>query len=338
MDVVPEIGWANLPDPALLTLFKNMAVTDLIRVAFQVNKKWNNVASSNLIWKDKYERLYYQEEVQIVLAFFEQTQFNPLLEDDPDRFAPISRIAFQELRDYMRNGKRRTKPGEIPSNYFFVHFLLIWTSFPHIWREKNGQWLNVSFVSPKFIPVSLDFFRNDFIYPKFRRYIELQDCLTWLRVKGKYFFIRSSAVEFCYRVKDGRNRTLYEEGRCNDAYNKHVDLYFDKDEGLIIANGKVLSRDQYVVITEQNNQLVDIAWASAHRIVNFTGTNNSPTFNPFTLIWYHNNDSDTRYDLMGCSVCGIETQLVCGGCEQRPYCSQDCQTSDFHQKKHRCWK
>lgn len=53
-------------------------------------------------------------------------------------------------------------------------------------------------------------------------------------------------------------------------------------------------------------------------------------------IWFHNAPTDRTYDLMGCSICGAATKLVCGGCETTSYCSTVCQRIDFDHGGHQC--
>lgn len=102
MDFVPELTWGRLPEPALIAIFKNMAVTDLIRVAFQINKRWNELATSNEVWESKYKQLYYNLEIQTLLKIYREYGAEEMAIQLFRNMRPLSALSIGALEEELR--------------------------------------------------------------------------------------------------------------------------------------------------------------------------------------------------------------------------------------------
>lgn len=332
MDTVPELTWANLPEPALIAIFKNMPVTDLVRIAFKTNERWHHFSILNEVWESKYKQLYYQEEVNLMLNI-----------DDKDdleyRMRHVSIKALFALRNYVQTGKTIFE-RKLPQTYFFVQFMLIWWTFPHVWRDKKGNWKKVQFIVPRFSQ-EWDFEERGF-YVNFLKSVRPERNYTWLswnHTKQKPM-IEYSKVNIC--LHNNYAQYVGDDDSCHDKSENR--LYYNI---IVQASGKsslqefsgilLKSPSPYIIIFHIPNN--GQGEETSIYVRDHNGTIGFHTkVQSLNQIWYHDAPTERTNDLMGCSMCNSPTELVCGGCEKKAYCSPVCQEIDFNHGEHRCLK
>ena len=327
MDVVPNLNWANMPDKALITIFRNMDVSTLLSLVYTKkpgpNKHWLWFATSNEVWKERYKQLSYQPEVALLINQWVTRGFLSSLWQHE-----LSDWAIRELYNSRQGNPRHqfTRPEVEPFGFYFVNFVLIWNIFPHVWRDDQGKWTKIQFrtlvTTRHDIPRPYD----PQFYTDFFSNVRFEDRLIWI-----------------------------DSGKDKKVFPKILHSYVPKNEIAISYFGDITwsiffqYRFEITMSYEEYEELTD-RWVV--NIVKVNKTTEPPVCFVFTTyneveaylhvgdlygknisqIWIHDTNRET--DLLQCSICTAPSKYVCGNCNQSMYCSRNCQKVDFEYNNH----
>ena len=184
--------WGFLPDTALERVFANMEVTTLLRVLENTtNDHLKEIAVSNIVWKKRYEHLYYQEDVRFLLSHCLKRTFHDVHDEIEDIIhtgmgnvmTRPSYEAYIALSNYFTQGGQQT--SKRPLAYYYINFLLIWSALPHAWSSDGGQtWSDFRYwvlVHTEHGREGLPRWGDDTIYAKWRDFKLMPRC-TWFEL------------------------------------------------------------------------------------------------------------------------------------------------------------
>lgn len=274
-----EVQWGYLPDVALERVFANMEVTTLLRVLETTeDERILHIATSNTIWKKRYHDLVFQEDVSTMLELTHKRPWE-------DSWDPTVQWGYYQRTGAGKSGMNNfmtyvcykawgmlwttREEGRFPGNdgaypqFYFIQFLLIWSTFPHVWSLDEGAtwsdfqyWVLVIASQTQTevqyrVPHPKEIEKPDFDW----RSVKMLPRCTWIDIKstGALNFKRY-AMPLCVTVHDNLNPERNKEyGNCKNPYIPTVNLdvtLVSRPDNLGLSGGTFDSRDHipYLVI------------------------------------------------------------------------------------------
>lgn len=111
-----EERWENLPPHVVIKIFKNLNVSDIIKLSMS-NKRFHELATHNKVWKAR------------CLKLRSDILFLSIAGGANDAL-PSWLIHYDEIK----NHKWMRPP---PRNFFFLEFMRVWCRYPHAWKRGN---------------------------------------------------------------------------------------------------------------------------------------------------------------------------------------------------------
>lgn len=275
-----EVQWGYLPDVALERVFANMEVTTLLQVLeTTVNERIILIATSNTIWKKRYHDLVFQEDVITMLELTHkrpwQDSWDPTVQWGYQRMRTgagksgmsnfMTKVCYKAWRRLWITRKEGRFPGDDHAypQFYFIQFLLIWSTFPHVWSSDEGAtWSDFQY----WVLVITSQTQTEFQYrvprpdeiemPDFDwRSVKMLPRCTWMDIKstGALNFARYD-MPLCVTVKDRlKPKRNKEYGNCENPYIPKVKLdvtLVSRPDKLAISGGTFDSHDYipYLVI------------------------------------------------------------------------------------------
>jgi hypothetical protein len=142
--------WGNAPRDVLVSIFKRLPVTDLIRKAALVNRKWSKIARSNQVWANRLQMLMKHPQFEAIIEtakFVENAQKEERYEDLEDIYSEEKQDYLLDMLSNLKLSKEIVQDArferEISKDptFFYRFFLDLWIKFGHvhIWRDPKTK-------------------------------------------------------------------------------------------------------------------------------------------------------------------------------------------------------